>query len=242
MKIFPAIDIRGGNAVRLFQGDYDQMTVYSGKPLDVAMHFKERGAKNLHLIDLDGAKDGQMVNFHTLKGIIEKTGMFTEVGGGIRDEGCVSAYLALGVNRVILGTAAVQNFDFLRAMVEKHGSKISVSVDVRDGFVAIKGWQEKTNVEGMAFCEKLRDAGVETVIYTDISKDGGQQGTNLEAYEELAKIKGLNVIASGGISFEHEITALRDFGIYAAILGKAMYSGTLDLATAIEIAEKRVII
>lgn len=236
MKIFPAIDLRNGKAVRLYQGDYDQMTVYSDSPVDVARSFKAKGASCLHLVDLDGAKDGQLVNFETIKEIVEEVDMYVEVGGGIRDEERIRQYLELGVGRVILGTIAVKDPDFLEAMVTKYGEKIAVGVDARDGFVAINGWKEITDRESFEFCRYLRDIGVRTVIYTDISRDGGLEGTNMEAYRKLQEIEGLEVTASGGISFEEEITALKDVAA-AAILGKAIYSGKLDLERAVKLAE-----
>ena len=236
MKIFPAIDLRNGKAVRLYQGDYDQMTVYSDSPVDVAKSFKAKGASCLHLVDLDGAKDGRLVNFETIKEIVEEVDMYVEVGGGIRDEERIKQYLELGVGRVILGTIAVKDPGFLEAMVTKYGEKIAVGVDARDGFVAINGWKEITDRESFEFCRYLRDIGVRTVIYTDISRDGGLEGTNMEAYRKLQEIEGLEVTASGGISFEEEITALRDVAA-AAILGKAIYSGKLDLERAVKLAE-----
>ena len=236
MKIFPAIDLRNGKAVRLFQGDYDQMTVYSDHPADVAEGFKACGAKNIHLVDLDGAKDGKLVNFETIKKITGRVDMFTEVGGGIRDEERIKQYLDLGVGRVILGTVAVKDPDFLEKMVARYGEKIAVGVDVKDEFVAINGWKEVTDKKGFDFCMRLRDIGVKTVIYTDISRDGGLKGTNIEAYKKLREIEGLDIVASGGISFEEEITALKSL-VSGAILGKALYSGALDLTKAIKLAE-----
>ena len=236
MKIFPAIDLRDGKAVRLYQGDYDQMTVYSEDPVDVARSFKEKGASYLHLVDLDGAKDGQLVNFETIRRIVEEVDLFVEVGGGIRDEKRICQYLDLGVGRVILGTIAVKEPEFLKEMVGKYGEKIAVGVDARDGYVAINGWKEITAQESFSFCKDLRDMGVKTVIYTDISRDGGLKGTNLEAYRRLAEIKGLDIVASGGISFEEEITALKETA-YGAILGKALYDGLLDLERALQLAE-----
>ena len=236
MKIFPAIDLRNGKAVRLYQGDYDQMTVYSDSPVDVAKSFKAKGASCLHLVDLDGSKDGRLVNFETIKEIVEEVDMYVEVGGGIRDEERIKQYLELGVGRVILGTIAVKDPGFLEAMVTKYGEKIAVGVDARDGFVAINGWKEITDRESFEFCRYLRDIGVRSIIYTDISRDGGLEGTNMEAYRKLQEIEGLEVTASGGISFEEEITALRDVAA-AAILGKAIYSGKLDLERAVKLAE-----
>ena len=236
MELFPAIDLRNGQAVRLFQGDYDQMTVYSSAPEDVAREFKAKGARNLHLVDLDGAKDGELVNFESIKKIVSDLDMFVEVGGGIRDEERIKQYLDLGVGRVILGTIAIKDPEFLEAMVAKYGEKIAVGVDVKDGYVAINGWKEVTDKKGMEFCRYLADIGVKTVIYTDISRDGGLKGTNLEAYRELAKIEELDIVASGGISFEEEITALKET-TYGAILGKAVYDGLLDLEKALALAE-----
>ena len=236
MKIFPAIDLRDGKAVRLYQGNYDQMTVYSDSPVDVAKSFKAKGASCLHLVDLDGAKDGRLVNFETIKEIVEEVDMYVEVGGGIRDEERIKQYLELGVGRVILGTIAVKDPGFLEAMLTKYGEKIAVGVDARDGFVAINGWKEITDRESFEFCRYLRDIGVRSIIYTDISRDGGLEGTNMEAYRKLQEIEGLEVTASGGISFEEEITALRDVAA-AAILGKAIYSGKLDLERAVKLAE-----
>ena len=236
MKIFPAIDLRDGKAVRLFQGDYDQMTVYNENPVDIARSFKEKGADCLHLVDLDGAKDGKLVNFDTIKAIVEQVDMFVEVGGGIRDEERIRQYLDLGVGRVILGTIAIKDPAFLEEMVGKYGEKIAVGVDARDGYVAINGWKEITDKESFEFCTYLRDIGVKTVIYTDISRDGSLQGTNIEAYKRLRQIEGLEITASGGISFEEEITTLKDI-TDAAILGKAIYSGVLDLQRAVELAK-----
>ena len=236
MKIFPAIDLRDGKAVRLFQGDYDQMTVYSEDPVDIARSFKAKGADYLHLVDLDGAKDGKLVNFDTIKAIVEQVDMYVEVGGGIRDEDRIKQYLDLGVGRVILGTIAIKDPGFLEEMVGKYGEKIAVGVDARDGFVAINGWKEITDKESFQFCTYLRDIGVKTVIYTDISRDGSLQGTNIEAYKKLRQIEGLEITASGGISFEEEITTLKDI-TDAAILGKAIYSGLLDLERAVQLAK-----
>jgi phosphoribosylformimino-5-aminoimidazole carboxamide ribotide isomerase len=234
MKIFPAIDLRDGKAVRLFQGDYDQMTVYSDNPVDVARSFKEKGAEYLHLVDLDGAKDGKLVNFETIEKIVSEVDMFVEVGGGIRDEERIRQYLDLGVGRVILGTIAVENPEFLESMVAKYGNKIAVGVDAKDGYVAIKGWKEVTDKDSFQFCKYLRDIGVDTVIYTDISRDGGLGGTNMEVYEKLQEIEGLKIVASGGISSEEEIVKLGDL-VYGGILGKAIYSGVLDLERAIKL-------
>lgn len=238
MKIFPAIDLRDGKAVRLFQGDYDKMTVYSDDPADVARAFKAKGADCLHVVDLDGAKDGKLVNYETIKEIVQGVDMFVEVGGGIRDEERIRQYLDIGVGRVILGTVAVRNPGFLEEMVKKYGEKIAVGVDARDGYVAVNGWKEITDRKSFDFCRHLSSIGVKTVIYTDISKDGGLEGTNMDAYRKLKDIEGLEVVASGGISFEEEITELKDI-VSAAILGKAIYSGKLDLEKAVELARQK---
>lgn len=238
MKLFPAIDLKDGAAVRLFQGDYDKMTLYSDDPVKVAKGFAKDGAEYLHLVDLDGAKDGTTQNFATIEKIVAATGMFCEVGGGIRSEKRIKAYLNLGVKRVILGTAAVKNLSFLQEMVDKYGDAIAVGVDAKNGFVATDGWKIITDVESFAFCEKLRSMGVKTVIYTDIAKDGGLSGTNLPAYKKLAAMKGLSVTASGGISSLAELVTLQQMGTDAAILGKAIYAGVLDLKTALDTVNK----
>lgn len=235
MYIYPAIDLRGGKAVRLTRGDYNKMKIYNDDPVLQAESFAKEGARFLHLVDLDGAKEGTPVNFEAIKNITSKTDMFTEVGGGIRTLEKVKAYLDLGVNRVIIGTAAVTNFPFLLEAVKLYGDKIAVGVDTKDGKICVNGWLEKTETDGAEFCEKLRDSGVKTVIYTDISKDGMLGGTSLEIYERLSKIDGLNIIASGGISYESEIEALEKMGIYGAILGKALYENKLSLKKALEL-------
>ena len=238
MQILPAIDLRDGNVVRLFQGDYDQMTVYGNDPAAQARAFSEAGAKHLHVVDLDGAKDGTMANFDTIRNIVKATGLSVEVGGGIRSEERIKRYLDLGVDRCILGTIAVKDFAFTERMAQTYGSHIAVGVDARDGFVAINGWKELSAERGVDFCRRLRDAGVQTVIYTDISRDGAEKGTTLELYQELSAIKGLNIIASGGISFERELEELDAMGVWGAILGKALYTGKLDLARAVRLVQK----
>lgn len=235
MELFPAIDLRNGNAVRLVQGDYDQMTVFSPDPAAVALEFKKQGAKNLHVVDLDGAKDAALANFSTIRRLIEETDLFVEVGGGIRSEKAIDTYLSLGAGRVILGTVAVTNYPFLEEMVKKYGDKIAVGVDAKDGYVATHGWLETSTLKGVDFCRRLKESGVKTVIYTDISRDGRMQGTNLALYDELSKIKGLNIVASGGISSLEEIVKLKN-KVYGAILGKALYLGAIDLAEALKAA------
>ena len=233
MELFPAIDLRGGKAVRLVQGDYHQMTVYSDRPEQVAEEFRRLGARNLHLVDLDGAKEGAPVNLETIRSILSLGGFFVEVGGGIRNEQRVAEYLEMGVSRVILGTAAVTDPEFLNRMVEKYGERIAVGVDARDGRVATHGWLETTDLDSFDFCCDLRRRGVRTVIYTDISKDGKLEGTNLAAYRRLCAIEGLAVVASGGISALEELGQLDEMGAAGAILGKALYTGRLRLDEAV---------
>lgn len=235
MQIFPAIDIKDKKVVRLTFGDYDQIKTYADDPVVIAKNFLECGAKNLHVVDLDGAKDGKLANFDVIEKIAKNCGMFVEVGGGIRDEERIKKYIDCGVGRVILGTVAVENFAFVEQMAKKYGDKIAVGVDAKDGYVAIHGWKTITDVKSVDFCTKLRDAGVKTVIYTDISKDGALSGTNLQVYGELAKIDGLDVVASGGITFYDEIKSLKNMGTYGAILGKALYEGKLDLKKVLEL-------
>ena len=236
MQIFPATDILGGKVVRLTKGDYNEVKIYADSPAEMALEFMKSGATNLHMVDLDGAKHGSPVNFEAIREAAQIKGLFIEVGGGIRDMKRIEDYLSLGVKRVILGTAAVKNYPFVEEAVKEFGNAIAVGVDAKDGFVAINGWQETTAVNSVDFCKKLRDTGVKTVIYTDISKDGMLSGTNLEIYEELSKIKGLDIVASGGITFIDEIKTLTDMGIYGAIVGKAVYEGKLDLKEVLEAA------
>ena len=233
MQIFPAIDLRGGQVVRLYQGDYDRETVYAADPCAVARSFLAAGAKYLHVVDLDGAKDGTLANFDTIAAIVKQGGLYIEVGGGIRTEDRIRRYLDLGVGRCILGTIAVKDFAFTERMAQTYGDRIAVGVDARDGYVAVSGWKELSAERGVDFCRRLRDAGVKTVIYTDISRDGAEQGTNLDLYQQLAEIQGLDITASGGVSSIEELKELQRIGTRAAILGKALYTGRLDLTTVI---------
>lgn len=234
MQIFPAIDLRGGQVVRLYQGDYDQMTVYGADPCAVARDFLAAGARYLHVVDLDGARSGTAENFESIAALVRQGGLFVEVGGGIRTQARIEQYLELGVDRCILGTIAVKDFNFTKEMARRYGAHIAVGVDARDGYVAVSGWEERTAERGVDFCRRLRDAGVGTVIYTDISRDGAEQGTNLPLYEQLVEIEGLSITASGGISGLEELRQLRDMGVDAAILGKALYTGRLDLETVLK--------
>ena len=233
MQIFPAIDLRGGQVVRLYQGDYDRETVYGADPCAVARDFLAAGARFLHVVDLDGARDGAPANLDAIAAIAEQGGLFIEVGGGIRTEDRIRQYIDLGVDRCILGTIAVKDFAFTERMAEKYGDRIAVGVDARDGYVAVSGWKELSAEKGVDFCRRLRDAGVKTVIYTDISRDGAEAGTNLDLYRELAEIDGLDITASGGVSSIEELKELQRIGTKAAILGKALYTGRLDLKTVI---------
>ena len=237
MNIFPAIDLVGGKAVRLFKGDYAQMTVYSDQPLQVAKTFEAAGAKFIHLVDLEAAKSGIPANLETIRAIAEQTDLFVEVGGGIRNMEIARTYLQAGVDRIILGTAAVQDPAFLREALKEFGGKVAVGVDLKDGYVAIKGWTETSALTADEFFAQMEQLGVQTVICTDISKDGAMQGTNRELYKELSQKFSIDLIASGGVSSIEDIKALRAMDLYGAIIGKAYYVGAIDLKQAIEVAK-----
>lgn len=236
MNIIPAIDLLGGKAVRLLKGDYDKVTVYSDDPAAVAESFERAGAKYLHVVDLDGAKDGTTANFETIKEIIKRTNLSVEVGGGIRALDRVKKYIDIGVDRVIIGTAAVTDPEFLNEAVELYGEKVVVGVDIKDGFVAIKGWLEISELSCKEFCKNLEDLGIKTIICTDISKDGMMSGTNRELYRELYDEFNINIIASGGVSSMEDIAVLSNMGLFGAIVGKAIYTGAIDLSEAISLA------
>lgn len=237
MKIFPAIDLYDNKAVRLFKGDYAQMTVYNDDPVAVARDFKAAGAEQIHLVDLAGAKAGVPVHAHIVQKIVFETGLFAEIGGGIRDMDTIEKYLEAGAGRVILGTAAVTDEAFLKKALASFGDKIAVGADVFDGKIAIKGWIEKTDLSLDTFLENMQTLGVKTVICTDISKDGAMKGTNRALYKELTEKYALNVIASGGVSSIDDVSALAKSGVYGAIIGKAYYIGAIDLKEAIEVAK-----
>ncbi len=237
MNIFPAIDLYEGAAVRLFKGDYNQMTVYDKNPLNIAKKFEECGAEFLHMVDLEGAKTGLTPNLETIRNIVENTSLFVELGGGIRSMETIDKYLSIGVSRVILGTAAITDEALLDEAIAKYGEKIAVGVDIKDGFVAIKGWTEKSAFTFEDFCKKMQDKGVRTLICTDISKDGAMKGTNRELYKQLSEQLDLDIIASGGVSSIDDVRALREMKLYGAIIGKAYYTGAIDLKEAIEVAE-----
>ena len=238
MDIFPAIDISGGRVVRLQQGDYGQVTRYTISPLEAAKNFESQGARFLHVVDLDGAKLGQTTNFDTIAQIAASSGLLLEVGGGIRDEERICSYLDAGAGRVILGTAALRQPEFLRSMVDKYGAQIAVGVDARDGKVAVSGWLDVTDVDSLDFCKQLSDWGVQTVIYTDIAVDGMLSGPNRQVYPMLTAIPHLDIVASGGVTSIDDVIALRQAGCRAAIIGKALYSGKIDLAKALAEAKE----
>ena len=237
MKLFPAIDLYDGKAVRLFKGDYKEMTVYSENPIEIARDFENQGCKYIHMVDLEGAKDGTTPNLKIVKQIANETSLFTEIGGGIRSMETVDKYLSNGVDRVILGTAAVNDPEFLKEAVTKYGEKIAVGVDIKDGFVAIKGWLETSQYSCFEFCEMMQNLGVKTIICTDISKDGAMQGTNRELYKELSEKFSIDITASGGVSTLDDIKALRKLNLYGAIIGKAYYIGAINLKDALEAAK-----
>ena len=236
MIIFPAIDLFEGKAVRLYKGDYSQMTVYSDHPEEIAKDFAAKGATHAHLVDLEGAKSGATPNLDTVLRIKAAADLFCEIGGGIRSMETVKTYLDAGLDRVILGTAAVEDPAFLRTAVDAYGGKIAVGVDVRDGFVAIKGWTEKSALGFMDFCREMESIGVKTLICTDISRDGAMRGTNREMYRQLSESLGLQITASGGVSTLEDVESLRKMNLYGAIIGKAYYTGDIDLKKAVEIS------
>ena len=238
MNIIPAIDLIGGQAVRLMKGDYNKVTVYSDTPTEVAKGFEESGASFMHIVDLDGAKDGSTANFETIRKIVETTSLSVEVGGGIRNMDTVKKYVDMGVDRVIIGTAAVTDPDFLKEAVDTYGEHIAVGIDIKDGMVAIKGWTELSDYSCFDFCEKMRNLGVKTVICTDISKDGMMSGTNLELYAALREKFDMNIIASGGVSSLDDVRKLAKIKVYGAILGKAIYTGAVVLEEALAVAKE----
>ena len=237
MLIYPAIDMYEKKAVRLYKGDYAQMTVYSENPCAVAQEFKRCGATHIHLVDLEGAKLGTTPNFELVKAIKEQTGLFCEIGGGIRDMDTIAKYVDAGIDRVILGTAAVTSAGFVQEAVKAYGDKIAVGIDIKDGFVAIKGWTETSEENAMDFTAKMQAIGVKTMICTDISRDGAMRGANHELYKELARRFDMNIIASGGVSSMEDVEKLAALDIHGAIVGKSYYTGAIDLAKAIEVAK-----
>lgn len=237
MLILPAIDLYGGKAVRLFKGQYDRMTVYNDDPASVAADFKASGASWMHLVDLEGARDGDTPNIETVSRLVSLSGLSVEIGGGIRSLDTVSRYLDIGVKRVILGTAAVTDPDLVLSAVRQYGNHIAVGADLRNGFVSIKGWLEDTALSADEFFRRLTDAGVETVICTDIAKDGAMNGTNVDLYRELKEKWSVNIVASGGVSSLQAVKDLRALDLYGAIIGKAYYTGSISLSEAIGVAK-----
>ena len=237
MLIYPAIDIYDGQAVRLYKGNYQEMTVYNSDPLLVAKDFQRQGATHIHLVDLEGAKLGTTPNFNMVAAIKKHTGLFCEIGGGIRDMDTIGRYLDAGIDRVILGTAAVTTPGFVEQAVQAYGDKIAVGIDIKDGYVAIKGWTETSQEKAMDFCEKMQALGVKTMICTDISRDGAMRGANHQLYRELSERFQMNIIASGGVSSMADVKQLAQLKIHGAIVGKAYYTGAIDLVSAIEVAK-----
>ena len=237
MILFPAIDLFEGKAVRLFKGDYARMTVYSEHPEEIGKDFAACGVTHAHLVDLEGAKSGETPNLETVIRIRESSGLFCEIGGGIRSMEVIDRYMQAGIDRVILGTAAVTDPGFAEEAVAGYGDRIAIGVDIKDGYVAIKGWTEKSGLEAMEFCQKMQDMGVKTLIVTDISKDGAMQGTNMPLYEQLQSSFDLQIVASGGVSDLSDVRRLSQMGLYGAIIGKAYYIGAIDLKEAIEVAK-----
>jgi len=236
MHIYPAIDLYEGKAVRLFKGDYAQMTVYNNDPACVAADFLEQGAAHIHMVDLEGAKSGSTPNLDTICRVKEKTGLFCQVGGGIRSMDTVRRYLDAGLDRVILGTAAVTDPDFAKEAVQAYGRKIAIGVDIKDGFVAVKGWTEKSTLEAFDFCRQMEAIGMKTLICTDISKDGAMSGPNHDLYARLSEELGMQIIASGGVSDIADVRRLASMKLHGAIIGKAYYTGAIHLREAIEVA------
>lgn len=236
MLIYPAIDLYEGKAVRLFKGDYHQMTVYNDNPLAVARDFLNSGAACIHMVDLQGARDGTTPNLETICKIKADTGLFCQVGGGIRSMEIIDRYVSAGIDRVILGTAAVTQAGFVEAAVKKYGEKIAVGIDIRDGKVAIKGWTEISNLDALDFCAKMQSIGVQTIICTDISRDGAMQGTNHGLYRTLSERFRLQIIASGGVSTLEDVKRLAALQLHGAIVGRAYYNGDIRLPEAIEVA------
>ena len=237
MNIFPAIDLYEGKAVRLFKGDYAQMTVYSEHPEEIGIAFANAGAKYIHIVDLEGAKNGETPNLATVVKIKQASGLFCEIGGGVRSMEVIRRYIDAGMDRVILGTAAVTDPEFLKNAVTTYGDKIAVGVDIKDGKVAIKGWTEKSELDAFDFCEQMEKLGVKTLICTDISKDGAMQGTNRALYKQLSTRFSVDIVASGGVSSIEDIEKLAEMDLYGAIIGKAYYIGAIDLKQAIEVAK-----
>lgn len=237
MIIFPAIDLYDGCAVRLLHGDYDKMTVYSDHPLFIALDFASCGADSIHIVDLQGARDGTTPNFDTVLKIKRESGLFCEIGGGVRSMEVIEKYLESGIDRVILGTSALKDTDLLLAALDRYGEKIAVGADIKNGRIAVKGWLESSDVDIYTFCDKMQSYGVKTIICTDISTDGALKGTNRALYKELTAKYGMDITASGGVSTIDDIEELKACGCYGAIIGRAYYEKKIDLKKAVEISK-----
>lgn len=237
MRLYPAIDLFEKKVVRLYKGDYNRMTVYGEDPTAVALSFKEAGAQYLHCVDLEGAKDGTTPNLGIVEEIVKASGLKTEIGGGIRSINVIEKYLTAGVDRVILGTAAVTDPAFLRESLRLFGERIAVGVDMKDNYVAIKGWTEQSALTCDMFFSQLEQLGVKTVICTDISKDGAMRGTNIALYEHLSSHYSIDIVASGGVSSLEDIRTLNTMQLHGAILGKALYTGAVDLRQALAVTK-----
>jgi len=238
MKLFPAIDIKDKNAVRLSQGDFNQQKIYHTNPLEVAKRWQASGSEWLHVVDLDGAKDGVSKNVEITREIISQTDLKVQLGGGIRTVQDVKDWIATGLDRVIIGSAAVGNLDFVAALIKSYGEKICIGVDAKNGKVATHGWLTNSGIDSFEFCQQLEKVDVQTVIYTDIAKDGMMQGPNFEAYEKLVKETNLQIIASGGVSHLKDLKRLSEIGVYGTILGKSLYEGAFTLEEAIVCLQK----
>ncbi|MGN1295689.1 MAG: 1-(5-phosphoribosyl)-5-[(5-phosphoribosylamino)methylideneamino]imidazole-4-carboxamide isomerase [Bacilli bacterium] len=237
MNIFPSIDIYKGNVVRLYKGNYDQVTIYSSSPVEVAKEFEKEGAKYLHIVDLEGARDGKPHALEIILQIKKSTSLIIEVGGGIRNLETISTYLDSGIERVILGTSAIKDENLVKEALKKYGNRILIGVDIKDNLVSINGWKEKSSLDAYTFIDKMISLGASTFICTDVSKDGAMEGTNLSLYQDLQNRFNINIIASGGVSSLEDIKKLRKMNIYGAIIGKAYYTKAISLYEAIEVSK-----
>jgi len=235
MEIIPAVDIKGGKCVRLYQGDYQKETVFSENPVDVAMGWKAQGARRLHVIDLDGAAGGEPLNIRVIESIVKQTKLPVQLGGGIRDETTVAKLLDMGINRVILGTVAVENPELIKTLCRKYGESIVIGIDARDGYVATHGWLEGTEIEALELGLQIAELGARRIIYTDIKRDGTLTGPGFEAIAEMVKGVKLPIIAAGGISKLSHLTKLKKLGVEGAILGRALYTGDINLKEALSL-------
>lgn len=237
MIIFPAIDLKNGHCVRLEQGDFNKSQVFSQNPVDMALKWESQGGAYLHLVDLDGAKDGSPANLHVIKDILSALTIPVQIGGGIRNMKYGETLLELGVSRIILGTAALHDKAFAEEAIKEFGERVAVSIDAKEGLVATHGWVEVSEIKSVEFAKELESFGLETLIYTDIAKDGMMEGPNLDQLEEMQKAVRMNIIASGGVSFDTDLLALKELDLYGAIIGKALYTGAIDLENAIKIVK-----